>query len=144
MPFWLVGLSPCVVPKNLFLEKIASYARARTRVNGRDCAWKNSEGPLPIQQKSPGNESSRNISSSNGFRSSSERKRKIHLWSASCMCSHWRSLQRTSNWRNVLIFMHVKSHCFTREIFCFLTFSVSLPSCFRKLSDFSLGTRIPI
>ena len=29
------GLVPCVVPKNLFLEKIAPYARARTRVNGR-------------------------------------------------------------------------------------------------------------
>ena len=27
MPIWLVGLSPCVVPKNLFLEKIAPYAR---------------------------------------------------------------------------------------------------------------------
>ena len=39
--FFLVGLSPCVIPKNLFLEKIAPYARARTSVNGQDRAWRN-------------------------------------------------------------------------------------------------------
>ena len=31
-----MGLSPCVVPKNLFLEKIAPYAR-----DGQDHAWRN-------------------------------------------------------------------------------------------------------
>ena len=31
-----MGLSPCVVPKNLLLEKVAPYARACTLVNGQD------------------------------------------------------------------------------------------------------------
>ena len=35
--FLLVGLSPCVVPKNLFLEKISPYAR-----DAHACKWSGS------------------------------------------------------------------------------------------------------
>ena len=37
MPFGLTGLSPCVVPKNLFLEKIAPYTR-----DPHACKWSGS------------------------------------------------------------------------------------------------------
>ena len=37
MPFRLVELSPCVVPNNLFLEKIAPYAR-----DAHACKWSGS------------------------------------------------------------------------------------------------------
>ena len=41
MPFGFMGLSPCVVPKNLFLEKIIHTRLTRTRENGQDCTWRN-------------------------------------------------------------------------------------------------------
>ena len=37
MPFWLTGLSPCVVPKTLFLDKIAPYTR-----DAHACKWSRS------------------------------------------------------------------------------------------------------